>query len=95
MSTWFELRHGDIRPVEVECFTDKTVTAIDSFFGGRARRRNRISDYTCYFPTFDEAKAYAIERAQEKRDNLRKQLERANGDLGRIKGMKNPQEPTP
>lgn len=94
MSTWFEVDYsGRVSPVEVASFTEKTVTIVS--IGFRNTRQKRSSSWRHYFPTFDEAKSFALERAVKTVVSLRKQLERANGDLGRIKGMKNPLETQP
>ena len=41
-----------------------------------------------YFDTFQEAKDFLIGVAENKVRSLRLQLERANGELGQIKGIK-------
>lgn len=92
MSTWFEVRHyGQIRTVEVSSFTEHTVVVTKNGFYGIGRK-NRIAEYTCYFPSFDEAKHRAIIWAESEVSVARNRLERANGDLNRLKGLRNPLE---
>jgi len=89
MSTWFCIDHnGRCDAVEVASSTDKTVTLKSG------RRKNRLGAQFSgnYFETFDEAKDFALSRQERYVKSLRSNLERANGDLGRIKGMRNPLE---
>lgn len=55
METWYKVDgyySKEIEAVEVEKFTEKTVT----LKGGR--RQNRLSDYHNYYPTLEEAVAH-------------------------------------
>lgn len=78
-STWGKL----IELVEIERETESSV-----WIGGR--RNSKISDYHCYFDSFDEAKAHLLEKADEKVIGARRSLELANSHLGNIKGLKEP-----
>lgn len=69
--------------VEVERESDSSVWI-------KGRRNNKRSTYENYFDSWDEAKAYLLEKAESKAASCRRQLEYANGILGNIKGLKNP-----
>lgn len=53
-------------------------------------RESKRSDFNNWFDTWDEAHSFLMKHAQLTVDNLRKNLEGANGALGRIKGMPAP-----
>lgn len=79
VSIWYEVRRwlGDdeLKPREVIRETEKQVVYIEDWGGGSAvRRAAKVSDSSVWFESWDEAKAYAVERA-------RKKLERAREDL--------------
>ena len=77
-------RGGRIVEREVSRVTDKMV-----FIQG-GRRYAKESTYESWHDTWEQAHAYLLSQAQGKVNALRLNLERANGDLGRIKGMKPP-----
>lgn len=83
-ATWYATSSYErrlIRPVTVERFTEQSV-----WMDGR--RHGRGSGRHGYFPTWEAAKAALLADAEAKVDSLRRQLERANGELGNIKGLK-------
>jgi hypothetical protein len=89
--TWF--RTGGwkqlIEPVQVERHTDQSV-----WIGGKRRARTTFSysdGEEGIFPTWTEARDQLLANAQSKVESLRRQLEAANGKLGNIKGLKEPQ----
>ena len=65
MNTWYKIEGcytKEISAVEVEKFTEKTVTLV----GGR--RQNRMSDYHSFYPTLDEAVAVVRGFYQHKKE---------------------------
>jgi hypothetical protein len=54
-------------------------------------RRARITEHVCIFPTWQEAKDHLVAKAQAEVDTARRVLERCNGHLGNMKGLKEPQ----
>jgi hypothetical protein len=84
--------------VKVECIneTAKMLTTREKGFGANGkvfdRKHPKISDRTCYFDTWAEAKALLMSRAESKVLAARRSLELANANLGNIKGMKPPKE---
>jgi hypothetical protein len=74
-----------IEAVEVEKETEACVWI-------RGRRIAKRSSYERYFDTWAEAKADLMQRAEEAIAHARRSLERANGYLGNVKGMKPPAE---
>jgi hypothetical protein len=85
---WYEVWLDDIRPIKVQRSTDDSV-----WIAGR--RRKRLCDSYAYFPTWDEAKSYLVEQAQQKVDSCRRQLEYYKGKLGNAEGKKPPVSATP
>lgn len=73
---------GEIEAIEILGQTDFFVKLPN----GR-KDAKRSSGYN-YFDTFQEAKVFLIDVAEKKVRSLRLQLERANGELGQIKGIK-------
>lgn len=74
-----------IKPVDVESSTEKSVT-----IKGSTRRSMKISSYECFFPTREEAHSHLLQDATRSVENARRELERKNGYLGNVKGMKPP-----
>ncbi|HBI70693.1 MAG TPA: hypothetical protein DDZ22_17315 [Massilia sp.] len=57
--------------------------------GGKSERREaKHGEFAQYHDTWLAAHAYLVEKAEAKVAAARKELERANGELGNIKGMK-------
>ena len=83
-----------IESVRVVAETEKFVTVVKAaFFGDETytRREAKSSLFGCaFFDTWEEAKAHLISDQEQEVKNLRLQLERANGRLGQLRGMKNP-----
>jgi hypothetical protein len=90
----FRTSGGEIKQVEVTKETAKFVTVVyeDLWRVGTdktyERREAKVSDYYCYFDKWELAHEHLLKKAQDKCAGLRNQLERANGELGNIKGMK-------
>jgi outer membrane protein OmpA-like peptidoglycan-associated protein len=80
---WFKTSnyHPHITKVAIEKFTDSSVW-IDG------RRRARATDFEGYFPTFGDAKAHLLEKAEDKLANARHALQRAQGEHGNIAGLR-------
>lgn len=81
--TWFVARrYGQrISAVEVDRFSEKSVWI-------KGKRHERLSRYESYYPTWQEAKDALITKAEASVYSARLQLERLNGELGNIKGLK-------
>ena len=90
METWYKVRFDKIEPVEVVRHTAKFVIFPKDEFWNKERKEAKRSDWSNYFETWEEAYDYALTKAQAKVDSLRLQLQKANGTLGNIKGMKPP-----
>lgn len=78
-----------IEEVEVLRETAKTVVLI-SAASGKERREAKRSEYYNWHDSWEDAHNFQIAEAQRKVDLIRLQLDRANGDLGRIKGQRKP-----
>ena len=70
--------------VEVVGETDRFVKLING------RKESKMAERRIYCNTFDDAKNFLVDNAQKKVYSLRLQLERAKGELGQIKGIKEP-----
>jgi len=87
METWYKLNEYKfpdgkwIEPVQVEKHTASTVWINGS--GNRIR-----SDYANYFPTFEEAQAFGINRIESEIEGLKNRLTREEFDLNEIKTEK-------
>ncbi|HVI55442.1 MAG TPA: hypothetical protein VM621_10360 [Luteibacter sp.] len=86
---WFSASYGRINTVVVLSETEKTVTVLHAG-EKKARRQAKRSEFSNYFPTFEEAKSFLIEVAERNVASIRLQLERANGALGNAKGLRDP-----
>jgi len=83
----WRLRWGEIERVECIKVTAHYVWPRDDQWGGREAR---ASDRHSYYETWEDAHQAALARAENKLARCRRELERAQGDHGRIKGMKPP-----
>lgn len=72
-----------IKAVEVEKFTDKTVWI-------RSRRYSRSSQFDNYFPTFEEAKEFVVEKFKRRLQSSKDNLYRCEADLQKIKNQEVP-----
>ena len=86
MSTWYRTdnRRYRIDPVEVVKSSMLFVTLVDG------ARVVKVGVYWSYFPEWEEAKQYLFDKANRDVLSARLSLERANGVLGNIKGLKPP-----
>lgn len=80
-----------IEAIEVLRETDKQFV-VSKF--GRERRVNKISRWSNWHDTWEEAHVFLVSDAQAKIYSLRTQLDQANGKLAQIKGMKSSVELT-
>lgn len=89
MSTFKYLVEGSrsdrIRKVEVVKETEKTVTIMERGWGKPSERKLVRPDV---FDTFDQAKSFMIEKAEEEVQSIRRMLEQQNGRLGNLRGLK-------
>ena len=81
----YRTRFNEIKAIEVLRETDKQVVIL---VGKTERRENKVSDWSSWHDTWEDAHAFLIAEAENKVDSLRLQLEQAKGTLGQIKGMK-------
>ena len=86
--TMWRLRHGTITRVECTKVTSGRTWPAD----GPEHGEPRITHYTSYHQTWAEAHAVMLAKAERDLTTARRQLEKAQGDYGRIKGMKPPVE---
>lgn len=82
----WRLRFGVINPVQCTKVTPGSVWPVER----NGRREYRASDLVSYHETWADAHAALLGKAERELDAARRQLERARGDYGRIKGMKPP-----
>jgi hypothetical protein len=84
----WRLSWGEIKRVECTKVTAYYVWPADP--GSWGGREARASDRHSYYETWEDARQAALARAENKLAHYRRELERAQGDHGRIKGMKPP-----
>lgn len=84
--TMWRLRFGAITPVQCTKVTTCYVWPVRGHFG----REARVSDWSSYHETWEQAHGAMLAKAERELQNARLMLERAQGDYGRIKGMKPP-----
>lgn len=89
IATWWKIEpyKVGISPVQVVWFTGSFVTRIEEYCGRRHERRERRDDT---FPTFEEAYAEAIRRAEIEVKAAQESLQRARTKLGHIQALKQP-----
>lgn len=86
METWYKFDHMPwrneqrIKPVQVEKSTAATI-----WIDGRMNRTR--SDYDNFFPTFEEAKAFGVEKYSRKVEQLKEQLQAAEKELAEIEAL--------
>jgi hypothetical protein len=74
--------------VKVVKETDKTYTVEEVDYRGKPRERRVMRSSSPLFDTFDEAKGYLVDLKIKDIEFQRKHLERLNGELGTLKGLK-------
>lgn len=91
MTTMYRVRWAQIEAFEVLRTTEKQVVLASPRKGGEERQLKE-TDWHTWHETWEAAHARIVADAQKKVDRLRRQLERANGELGNAKGMKPPND---
>lgn len=90
--TMWRSRWDEIKPVQCTKVTAGCVWPVER----KGRRESRSSDWCSYHDTWADAHAALLAKAERELTAVRLQLQRAQGDHGRIKGMKPPvEDPTP
>ena len=82
----YRTRFDKIEALEVERETDKQVV-LPASGGFRGRRENKVSDWSNWHDTWEDAHAFLVANAEREVESIRINLERAKGKLGQIKGM--------
>lgn len=84
-TTWYRtwLAFNEIVPVEIERSTENSVWI-------KERRVQRTGSYQEYWPTWEEAHARLVKAAEDDLVQARLALQRAEGRLGNIRGMRSP-----
>jgi hypothetical protein len=75
----------EILSVEIERETENSV-----WISGR--RHSKMSDYHCYFETWDDAHAHLRQTREQRVLNARRQLDHCMGDLEKIIAMRKPED---
>lgn len=87
MATWFKTtkwsHKNPIEAVEVERFTDSSVWI-------KGNRQARSAEWDQFWPTWGEAHAFLLRRAEQKLASARTALTMAQGHYGNIKGLREP-----
>lgn len=84
--------------VKVECVSETakmvTIKVKDTWRKGQFCERKclKVSAHDCYFDTWAEAHELLLSRAESKFESTRRNMERAQDELGNIKGMKPPKD---
>lgn len=85
----------NIEPVEVEKETEHFVYIPTVSHSNKkpspSRREGKISEYSSYHDSWEDAHNFLMKRATDKVTSARVDLARANGELGNVKGMKKPE----
>lgn len=83
-----------IEPVEVIRKTEKMIVIQEMRFNGTQRERRTAirSSYDNYFDTFEEAKAFLIEREKNRLESAQEAAKRATDSIMKLNAMT---EPTP
>jgi hypothetical protein len=80
----WRLAWGEIMPVQCTKVTAGFVWPVER----NGRRESRATSLFSYHETWADAHAAMLHKAERKLANCRRELERAQGNYGRIKGMK-------
>lgn len=77
-----------ITTVEADAETEKTITLLRP--SGKAGRVNKQGMHESYFDSWQEAKQWLVQQHEQVVAIARLRLQRANDDLGNVKGLKEP-----
>ena len=81
--TWFVARFGQIQPIEVVASTAQFVT-----LAARPHtREKKITDWCSYFPTWDGAKAWLVEKAARERNQAAARLKHYEDELAKVEAL--------
>ena len=83
----YRTRFDNIEAIEVVRETKKQVV-LPANSWGKETSENKVSNWTNWHETWEEAHAFLVSKAEREVESLRLQLEQAKGRLGQIKGMK-------
>lgn len=72
---------GKIEEIEADKIEEKSVWI-------KGRRRNRISDWESFFKTWDEAKAFMVDRLENELAAAKQELDKARSNLEAAKALK-------
>lgn len=77
-----------IEAMEIVRETPKMVVLATTSAVQPERKEHKRSDWINWHDTWKDAHKFLVDQQQEKINKLRRQLERENGKLGQLKGMK-------
>ena len=83
----YRTRLDNIEAIEVVRETKKQVI-LPANSCGKEKIENKVSNWTNWHETWEEAHAFLVSKAEREVESLRLRLEQAKGRLGQIKGMK-------
>lgn len=93
VGTWHKASSGwavGITQIQVASFSEKTVTIMT---GKTSRRCARKGDDECYFPTFDEAKAWLVDRIEKRLSRAEANVAEYRKALSEVKSLTIPSAP--
>jgi hypothetical protein len=90
MTTMYRVRWAKIEAFEVLRTTAKQVVLPSTHRKGGEEREAKETEWYTWHETWEAAHARIVADAQKKVESLRRQLERANSELGNANGMKPP-----
>ena len=76
-----------IKTVEVEKETENSV-----WINGRQNRK--LTEYHCYFDTFEDAKNHVIGEAQAGIEKVKRQMEYAENNMATARSLESPNDPS-
>lgn len=80
----YKTRWGGVEPVEVEGETEKFVII-------QGRREAKRSEWSCYFDSFEEAKAHLVASAENAVTDAEQRLSAANKELALVLDLVEPE----
>ncbi|GAF97832.1 unnamed protein product [marine sediment metagenome] len=79
---------GGISTKEIVRETDSSVWTPSRWEGKGERREAKVSTYSAYFDTFDEAFAWVLKRANARLEKAERQVGYAKEQLKKVKGFR-------
>ena len=90
-STWFMVNYfGEIKPVQIDRFTDKSVWVRDENRMSPVRLEKRASKFGMYYPTWKQAHNLVVSRARIEVKRLRLNLAEAENKLSKVRSLGEP-----